>query len=59
MEFNTEAKGSIKKIDSLGRITIPSMWRKIGDIKTGDIFNVFMTDEDTIVLKKIKIDYLS
>lgn len=46
-----EKKGIIKKIDNLGRITIPKIWRQYVGIAAGDELNVFIIDDNTIGIK--------
>lgn len=44
-------RGIIKKIDSLGRITIPKAWRQIIGIEANQELNVFLIDNETIGIK--------
>ena len=44
-------KGIIKKIDNLGRITIPKAWRQVVGIEANQELNVFLIDNDTIGIK--------
>ena len=46
-----ERNGIKKKIDNMGRITIPKAWRQYCGITNGTELNVFMLDDDTIALK--------
>ena len=43
--------GSIRRIDDLGRITIPAKIRKDCQIEEGDAFEIFITENNAIVLK--------
>lgn len=47
-------KGIIKKIDNLGRITIPKAWRQVVGIEANQELNVFLIDNDTIGIKVVK-----
>lgn len=46
-----KSTGIVRKLDQLGRITLPAEARKILDIDTKDPIEIFL-DKDTIVLKK-------
>lgn len=46
-----KATGIIRKIDELGRITLPKEMRRVYDIKEGDPMEIFV-DGDAICLKK-------
>lgn len=48
-------KGIIAKVDLLGRIVIPSQWRKQLDIDKGDEVEFFCYD-DGVFIKVIKED---
>lgn len=46
-----------RKIDNLGRITVPKGLRKFLDIKQGDLLGVFVSaDTKQIVLKKLETE---
>ena len=46
-----------RKVDNLGRITIPKGLRKFLDIKQGDLLGVFVSvDAKEIVLKKLETE---
>lgn len=47
---------SIRKIDKLGRITLPSDMRKSLNIKHGDALEMFISDNE-IVFKKHSPEY--
>ena len=49
-----ERNGIIKKIDSLGRITIPKGWRQYLGIDTGAELNIYIIDDETLGMKVIK-----
>ena len=46
-----EKNGILKKIDNLGRITIPKAWRQYCGITAGAELNIYMIDDDTIGIK--------
>jgi len=46
-----KSTGIVRKIDYLGRITIPSELRNLLDISTTDALEIF-TDDNKIILKK-------
>lgn len=46
-----EKKGIVKKVDGLGRITIPKIWRQYIGITAGAELNVFIIDDNTIGIK--------
>lgn len=46
-----KATGIIRKIDELGRITLPKEMRRVYDMKEGDPLEIFV-DGDVICLKK-------
>lgn len=46
-----EQKGVSKKVDALGRITIPKMWRQLIGIEEKGNVIVFLIDENTIGIK--------
>lgn len=48
-----KATGVVRRIDELGRIVIPKEIRKNFRIKDGENIEIFISDEDSIVLKKI------
>ena len=47
-------KGIIKKIDNLGRITIPKAWRQVVGIEVNQELNVFLIDNDTIGIRVVE-----
>ena len=47
-------KGIIKKIDNLGRITIPKAWRQVVGIEANQELNVFLIDNDTIGIRIVE-----
>lgn len=47
-----KATGVIRRIDELGRIVIPKEIRKNFRIKEGENIEIFISDDDSIVLKK-------
>ena len=47
-----ERIGIIKEIDKLGRIVIPKELRRTMRIKEGDSLEIFIDEQDKIVLKK-------
>lgn len=49
-------KTVVKKIDNLGRFTIPKFFRDMIDIDFGEEVEIFMVDEKTIGLRKIGPD---
>ena len=44
--------GITKKIDSLGRITIPKAWRQVCQLNYGDEVVLFLVDNETIGIRK-------
>ena len=46
-----EKKGISKKVDALGRITIPKMWRQLIGIEEKGNVIVFLIDENTVGIK--------
>ncbi len=49
--------GITRRIDELGRIVIPKELRKNMHIKTGELLEIFLSDTETISLRKhITID---
>lgn len=44
--------GITRRIDELGRIVIPKEIRKNMHLKTGELLEIFLQDQDTIMLKK-------
>jgi len=50
-----KAIGVVRKVDELGRITLPKKLRDGLDISVGDPIEIF-TDEDFIILKKYQPD---
>jgi AbrB family looped-hinge helix DNA binding protein len=44
-------RGIVKKIDNLGRITIPKAWRQVVGIEANQELNVFLIDNETIGIK--------
>lgn len=52
MAYEKEMKrGIIKKIDNLGRITIPKAWRQVLGMELNDELNIFLVDNDTIGIR--------
>lgn len=52
MAYETEMeRGIIKKIDNLGRITIPKAWRQVLGMELNDELNIFLVDNDTIGIR--------
>lgn len=49
--MNMRATGIVRRIDALGRITIPMETRNILGIKDNDSLEIF-TEDNTIILKK-------
>ena len=47
--------GITRRIDELGRIVIPKEIRKKMNIKLGDLFEVYINDENSIILKKYSL----
>ncbi len=47
-------KGDMRAIDDLGRVVIPMTFRKLLDIKAGDVLEMNMTDNGEIVIVKSK-----
>ncbi|MED2766039.1 AbrB/MazE/SpoVT family DNA-binding domain-containing protein [Bacillus thuringiensis] len=50
-----KATGIVRKVDNLGRIVIPKETRKILQLDTGDILEIFVK-EDAIILQKYTSD---
>lgn len=48
-----EKNGIIKKIDNLGRITVPKAWRQFLGINAGAELNIYMLDNETIGIKVV------
>jgi AbrB family looped-hinge helix DNA binding protein len=48
-----EKNGVIKKIDNLGRITVPKAWRQFLGINAGAELNIYMIDDETIGIKVV------
>ena len=44
--------GMVRKVDELGRVVIPKEMRRILNIKTGSSIEMFINDENQVVLKK-------
>ena len=49
-----EKNGVIKKIDNLGRITVPKAWRQYLGINPGAELNIYMIDDETIGIKVVE-----
>ena len=49
-----KSKGDIRAIDDLGRVVIPMTFRKLLDIKAGDMLEINMTENSEIVIVKNK-----
>lgn len=49
-----KATGIVRRIDDLGRVVIPKEIRKNLDIKDGDPLELFIDEEDKIILQPIK-----
>ncbi len=47
--------GITRRIDELGRIVIPKEIRKNMHLKTGDLLEIFINDENSITLKKFSL----
>ena len=47
-----KATGIVRKLDPLGRVVLPIELRRTMDINTDDPLEIFVDDEDTIILKK-------
>ncbi len=45
-------KGDIRAIDELGRVVIPMTFRKLLDIKSGDMLEMNLTENSEIVITK-------
>lgn len=56
MRCQVVEKTVVKKIDNLGRFTIPKFFRDMIDIDFGEEVEIFMVDEKTIGLRKIGPD---
>ena len=48
-----KATGVIRRIDDLGRVVIPKEIRKNLRIKNGDNLEIYINEEDNIILKKM------
>ena len=44
--------GMVRKVDELGRVVIPKEMRRVLNIKTGSSLEMFINDENQVVLKK-------
>ena len=44
--------GMVRKVDELGRVVIPKEMRRILNIKTGSSIEMFINDDNQVVLKK-------
>ena len=44
--------GMVRKVDELGRVVIPKEMRRILNIKTGSSIEMFINDQNQVVLKK-------
>lgn len=44
--------GMVRKVDELGRVVIPKEMRRVLNIKTGSSIEMFINDENQVVLKK-------
>lgn len=51
-EYDIKATGVVRRIDDLGRIVLPKELRRTMRIKEGDSLEIFIDDQDKIVLKK-------
>ena len=49
-----EKNGVIKKIDNLGRITVPKAWRQYLGINPGAELNIYMIYDETIGIKVVE-----
>ena len=47
-----KGKSDIRAIDELGRVVIPKTFRKLLDIKSGDMLEMNMTEQGEIVITK-------
>lgn len=47
-----KATGIVRKVDSVGRLTLPKELRKQYQLKEGDAIEIFI-DKDQIILQKI------
>lgn len=43
----------IKKVDNLGRITIPKFFRDLLELELGEEIEIFVVDENTIGIRKV------
>lgn len=50
-----EYRGIVRKIDDLGRISIPKEYRDSLRFETSQAVEIFMTTNDEIIIKPIKI----
>ena len=51
-EYDIKATGVVRRIDDLGRIVLPKELRRTMRIKEGDSLEIFIDENDKIVLKK-------
>lgn len=49
-----ENTGIVRRIDDLGRIVIPKVFRQQLGIKTSDEFEIFLNTDNTLTVKKIE-----
>ena len=54
MVLEKERNGIVKKIDNLGRVTIPKGWRQYLGITAGTELNIFIIDDETLGIKIVK-----
>ena len=47
-----KATGIVRNVDNLGRIVIPKELRRTFDLKVDDAVEIFVSDDDQIILKK-------
>lgn len=52
--MRTKATGVVRKVDDLGRFVIPKEIRKVFDIKADDPMEIFLGDNNEIILKQYK-----
>lgn len=52
VKLNMKTTGIVRRIDELGRVVIPKEIRKTMRLKEGEELEVFVNDEETLVLKK-------
>lgn len=49
---------SVRKIDNLGRICLPAGYRKILDIKSNDLIDLFLSEKEIVIKKhNLSVDY--